>query len=105
MGIDINVIEQIKKTKEDFWETVPKNYKRKDYSGRDYDLFGFLAGIRGICEPFKRCDDWKNVILDSRLEEYKNNSFYGFNSYTLKELKRAAKKYKIKPSTLSMIID
>jgi len=99
MGVDISIVEQVKKTKEDFWETVPENNKRKDYFGRDYDLFSFLAGVRGSFEPFKRCDEWKNVVLDSRLEEYKNDCFYGFNSYTLKELKRAAKKYKIMQSS------
>ena len=94
MGVDIHIVEQIKKSKEDFWETVPENNKRNDYDGRDYDLFSFLSGVRGSFEPFKACDNWKNVILDSCLEEYKNDCFYGFNSYTLKELKKAAKKYK-----------
>ena len=45
MGVDIHTILQVKKQNK--WETIAKNV----YDGRNYELFGILAGVRGQAEP------------------------------------------------------
>ena len=95
--MNINIFEQIKKSnKYDNWENVPENIERIKCFQKDDSFCGFLAGIMPSIVPFKECDNWNSIECDIHLDFYKKNKFnefYGFTSYTLKELKRAFKEY------------
>jgi len=89
MGMDIHIVAQVKVDGK--WETTDYNITNH---GRDYELFGLLAGVRGHSSPIKSPkgfpEDFEVTKKDGDFYTNDDADFwmgnFGHSHYTLEEL-------------------
>lgn len=101
MGCDITIVVEYRDGADDNWKRIdianPYARKRDDgrpvyltpYDGRNYALFGILAGVRS--NELKQIDDIRGLPMDcdpKTREEYEtpDYGYFGASYYTLEEL-------------------
>ena len=89
MGCDIHIILQFRK-ESDIWDNI-----NAGYMGRDYTLFGYIAGVRGGAEPIVSPRGLPDDFSDWEKEELRGE--HSFTWLSPQEMQKVINLYLLEP--------